>query len=1062
MKTPKFYGLLSLLIAIMTLSLSGVWAQVLKPVLPNNVPPSPTAAGLGQYGEIEVGHYSGLPNTSIPLYTYSQGGYDFGIALSYQNAGLRYLDEASYVGLGWSLNCSGVITRSIKWVEDLMPGVGYSRVHPNNLEVWETDTEPDIFYYNVNGIAGKFVLPYSSGTLYAKSLNQQDDTRIYLDANNNFVMTTPDGIIYRFEHKEMAKVTSNNVSATRISAWYLTRIELLNKEIILFKYKPNPLKLKNSTTQGHVTQTLSMIPQSGSPNPSCYEYLGYPQTLGSNTSTETDEVLLESIEGKNGKVTFAYSARNDIGTVSGSASRVQSISVLNGNGEIRKFTFGYGYFSSGNSNTVIGNRLKLLSVTETGVGVNNQSKVHSFYYNEGTIPDKTHLSGKYFGFYDTNPTVALLNKIVYPTKGYTEFTYQNHDYSAAPVPNAGILPKDLGVRIWKIANRDATGTLLLDREYTYTKKNTAGNPVSSGKLISYATNQYESSQIVDVLCNNTTYLIKVNRRITYSTSIVPLGGSSTVVGYDQVTVTDKDGQGNNGKSEYYYVNNVDSYSNIIPGLQGTHDYKNGTLTTERQYRWDGAANDFRIVREARYQQQYLETVIHQGLVYVPGTTGGSYSVSSFKSRPQGITETKYESTSDSLQTSHSYTYSTNYLQPEVVQTTGSSGKVERISKRYPYHFTSTGVYAAMVSVNQLNPVIEETYSAGGVTMHTATTSYRQIGTGASAIYVPDSIKTRKYGSPSTENRIIFSNYTGNGKLQHAKLADGPPEAYQWGHGQEFVVAEVTNGNNSSDTYSIFPSYGNVSVPITISATNSFTFTSMAPGDITLQLLQGTFMGSGITLSMSYTISGPLSRSGAFCMNNNPNDPCYYTNVNNNKVVISNAPAGTYTLLIRSNTTISGSTAGVSCTYMGGQLAATALKDFFYEGFEEATGAATSMPYAGKRYRSGTYTVPFTRPDNRQYTVEYRYLQNGKWIFQKKAYQNNMVLNEGTAIDEVRVYPSGAGMATYTHEPMIGVTSKTDENGRTVFYDYDAFQRLWRIRDDEGNIIEEYKYNYRTN
>ncbi|WP_257668272.1 hypothetical protein [Parapedobacter tibetensis] len=54
----------------------------------------------------------------------------------------------------------------------------------------------------------------------------------------------------------------------------------------------------------------------------------------------------------------------------------------------------------------------------------------------------------------------------------------------------------------------------------------------------------------------------------------------------------------------------------------------------------------------------------------------------------------------------------------------------------------------------------------------------------------------------------------------------------------------------------------------------------------------------------------------------------------------------------------------------------------------------------------------------------------------------------------------SSLTYYTYDPLRGMTSSTDASGRTVWYDYDGFGWLWRVRDHSGNVIEEYKYNYR--
>lgn len=52
------------------------------------------------------------------------------------------------------------------------------------------------------------------------------------------------------------------------------------------------------------------------------------------------------------------------------------------------------------------------------------------------------------------------------------------------------------------------------------------------------------------------------------------------------------------------------------------------------------------------------------------------------------------------------------------------------------------------------------------------------------------------------------------------------------------------------------------------------------------------------------------------------------------------------------------------------------------------------------------------------------------------------------------------ITTYTYDPLIGVTSITSPNGMKEFYKYDSANRLEKIVDNDGNILKEYKYNYK--
>ncbi|HEY8935486.1 MAG TPA: hypothetical protein VIM65_09715, partial [Cyclobacteriaceae bacterium] len=65
------------------------------------------------------------------------------------------------------------------------------------------------------------------------------------------------------------------------------------------------------------------------------------------------------------------------------------------------------------------------------------------------------------------------------------------------------------------------------------------------------------------------------------------------------------------------------------------------------------------------------------------------------------------------------------------------------------------------------------------------------------------------------------------------------------------------------------------------------------------------------------------------------------------------------------------------------------------------------------------------------------------------------------IDELRFYPAEAQMTTYTYEPGIGITSISDQNSNTIYYEYDSFNRLSLVRDQDQKILKQYQYNYKN-
>ena len=76
---------------------------------PTVTPKSPEASAFQKYGETEINEYTGNPAISIPLYTLSYKGIEVPLSLTYDGGGIQVSQEASWVGLGWSLNVGGCI-----------------------------------------------------------------------------------------------------------------------------------------------------------------------------------------------------------------------------------------------------------------------------------------------------------------------------------------------------------------------------------------------------------------------------------------------------------------------------------------------------------------------------------------------------------------------------------------------------------------------------------------------------------------------------------------------------------------------------------------------------------------------------------------------------------------------------------------------------------------------------------------------------------------------------------------------------------------------------------------
>src|SRR5258706_15163287 len=87
----------------------------------NIVPPTPNAMKMTEYYAQRPNMYTGTANVSIPLHTIDFDGWQLPLSISYNATGVRTNEEAGEVGLGWALNSTGVISRTIQGYDDLLP-----------------------------------------------------------------------------------------------------------------------------------------------------------------------------------------------------------------------------------------------------------------------------------------------------------------------------------------------------------------------------------------------------------------------------------------------------------------------------------------------------------------------------------------------------------------------------------------------------------------------------------------------------------------------------------------------------------------------------------------------------------------------------------------------------------------------------------------------------------------------------------------------------------------------------------------------------------------------------
>lgn len=160
--------------------------------------------------------------------------------------------------------------------------------------------------------------------------------------------------------------------------------------------------------------------------------------------------------------------------------------------------------------------------------------------------------------------------------------------------------------------------------------------------------------------------------------------------------------------------------------------------------------------------------------------------------------------------------------------------------------------------------------------------------------------------------------------------------------------------------------------------------------------------------------------------------------------------------------------GVKTAYLWGynnseiiaQAVHASSSQIYHDSFETAGGTAGNSK-TGRRYRnSGTYTIPFTPPaDGATYKMSYWYWSSNQWNFSGEL-PFSATISNGTKIDEIRVYPAGALMTTYTYDLLVGLSTQADPNGMVTHYNYDSLGRLTGVSDDDENLVKTYQYHYK--
>jgi Domain of unknown function (DUF6443) len=169
-----------------------------------------------RFQDIPINLYTGTPIIGFPIYTLSEaGGASVPLSLSYNATGMKGHDVSGWVGMNWSANIQPIISRIVRGIPDegrYTLDNSFNRTARKGFYQYglkadndtENDSQPDLFFLNINGQSYKFSFDaFRKAHFYPES---DIDVQVTWTAQNNttvgkfsnWLVTMPDGTKYSF------------------------------------------------------------------------------------------------------------------------------------------------------------------------------------------------------------------------------------------------------------------------------------------------------------------------------------------------------------------------------------------------------------------------------------------------------------------------------------------------------------------------------------------------------------------------------------------------------------------------------------------------------------------------------------------------------------------------------------------------------------------------------------------------------------------------------------------------------------------------------------------------
>lgn len=864
-------------------------------------------------------------------------------------------------------------------------------------------------------------------------------------------------------------------------SYYLKEVKLPSDEVITFNYTPSSQICQLAeTSEDWVYQDQTP----GSPQNTHYynsdgsqgSFQGWGHNYHSS-QTYYFPIFLDNIQFPNGTITLNWQERLDINQ----GKRLTGINILNNYGiAIKNIIFNNESYFQGqtsatsayvfascdvgtnfdcgivgvNVDNILYKRLKLSSLT-----ISDQINPYVFSYDEtNNLPSKQSYAQDYWGYFNGNISETkllsqfyfeqapaynsftglnladrtandnskawVLNRIDYPTGGYTEMVFEPNTFSNYQYPvQTGMVNKFCkggGLRIKSIKDYDPA-SVSKEKTYVYEHVDIDGNIKSYGKVMDLPKiNRIFKIYAISAGELGTLEAIGFNKGILYGESARGLSPTAqgNYVGYDKVIEILGNDQHNRGQIEYNFTNES-YYCNLESIAPCRYALYNGTPTLTVYKNSEG----IEIKKESYTYHAETDLIKSYGIKFELSSFGyypKTYNVHSYPIQVSRINlESKTESLFDANQQAWiskttSYEYNPSHLVAKE-STLNSDGNTISVITKYPLDYVNVSsiTYTQLhylVDKHILSATINSSKLVDGLLTDCVVTEYD--GLYPKTIYsleTTEKIDVPSYFDSSPEMLIIPPELTQymkpkihftyeNGNLISELKEPNLQSSYIWGYNNSYPIAGVVNA-----------------------ATNECDFTGFEGNS-----------SSGWNIASSMSITYP-----------------------------DFVKTGKYSVFLYSPNGVSESfTVGNNASLHTGYKASVWVKSGIGKGFIEIgiDGHSANRVY-------NTILAGETESESKWHLLEVE-LPHDQLVGNINASLKIKVLigctvNTGAYFDDLRFYPMDAHMKTYTYEPLVGMTSESDFNNKSTTYKYDSNSRLWYTSDYLGNILKKFDYHYYT-